>query len=193
MLVKLQDETVLFLGSSVTYGSLSGGVSFADYMARQCDIHMIKEAVPGTTLSDVDDQSYVARLKRVERTLPVGLFICQLSTNDAARNLPLNKIEEAIRFIYGFVDATWHCPQVFFTNTQFNYPFASHYVSMMDLLQKLQKELSFAVLNLWNDSDMLSVNSKDYARYMADQVHPTGEGYEHWWTPKFVDFCTRLP
>ena len=49
--MELKDKTVLFLGSSVTYGSASGGVSFADLMVKECGIKMIKEAVSGTTLA----------------------------------------------------------------------------------------------------------------------------------------------
>ena len=60
----LKGKTVLFLGSSVTYGSAAGGVSFADMMAETCGIKMIKEAVSGTTLADINDQSYVSRLKK---------------------------------------------------------------------------------------------------------------------------------
>ena len=77
--LNLQNKTVLFLGSSVTYGAASGGVSFAELMVDVCGIHCIKEAVSGTTLADINDDSYVARLKKVDTSQTVDLFICQLS------------------------------------------------------------------------------------------------------------------
>ena len=46
----IEGKTVLFLGSSVTYGSASGGVSFADYIEKRDGCEMIKSAVSGTTL-----------------------------------------------------------------------------------------------------------------------------------------------
>ena len=56
----------LFLGSSVTYGSACGGVSFADILpdAINCDIQ--KSAISGTTLTDIgleDDGNYIYRLE----------------------------------------------------------------------------------------------------------------------------------
>ena len=97
--MNLQNKTVLFLGSSVTYGSAAGGVSFADIMGEVCGINCIKEAVSGTTLADMDDSSYVARLKRIDRTIALDLFVCQLSTNDAStsRNIEFSRIEQAVR------------------------------------------------------------------------------------------------
>ena len=48
----LRGKTIIFLGRSVTYGSASGGESFADYMAKRDGIVAVKEAVSGTTLVD---------------------------------------------------------------------------------------------------------------------------------------------
>lgn len=59
----LKGKTILFLGSSVTYGAAAGGVSFVELMAEQCGINYIKKAVSGTTLADIDNSSYVTRLK----------------------------------------------------------------------------------------------------------------------------------
>ena len=116
--MQLQGKTVLFLGSSVTYGSASGGVSFAELMAEKCDFRCVKEAVSGTTLADIDERSYVARLKTVDTALPVDLFICQLSTNDAGRELPVEQTEAALRFIITYVKETFGCPIAFYTNTR---------------------------------------------------------------------------
>ena len=43
---------ILFLGSSVTYGTASGGYSFADCISKKNGAYMYKEAVGGTTLTD---------------------------------------------------------------------------------------------------------------------------------------------
>jgi lysophospholipase L1-like esterase len=80
-------KKIVFLGSSVTYGSAAGGVSFADIICERNGYEMIKEAVSGTTLVDEDGSSYVSRLKRIEEE-NVDLFICQLSTNDATKGYP---------------------------------------------------------------------------------------------------------
>ena len=102
--MELTGKTVLFLGSSVTYGSASGGVSFADMMAQELGLHCMKEAVSGTTLADLDETSYVSRLKKLDPATPVDLLICQLSTNDASQGIPLEKTEQAIRAILDYTD-----------------------------------------------------------------------------------------
>lgn len=79
----IKDKTVIFLGSSVTYGYGSMGVSFADYLEKTDGIHAIKEAVSGTTLVDIKDNSYVSRMKTIDKNIKADAFVCQLSTNDA--------------------------------------------------------------------------------------------------------------
>ena len=44
----ITNKTIIFLGSSVTYGYGSMGVSFADYLEKTDGIHAVKEAVSGT-------------------------------------------------------------------------------------------------------------------------------------------------
>ena len=116
-------KTIIFLGSSVTYGAVSGGVSFADVICRNNGYNMIKEAVSGTTLVDEGPDSYIARLKTIDAD-PVDLFICQLSTNDATLKKPLGSIcaqqdaqtydtktvAGAIEYIITYAKEKWGCP-----------------------------------------------------------------------------------
>lgn len=185
----LKGKAVLFLGSSVTYGSASGGVSFADIMAESLHFHSIKEAVSGTTLADLDESSYVARLKKLDPKTHVDLLICQLSTNDASRNIPLEKTEDAIRTILEYTKNTFGCPVVFYTGTYFE---SNAYEAMIHLLYSLRAEYDFSILDLFNDPTMRAIAPEDYARYMSDPIHPNLLGYRAWWTPKFVEFCERL-
>ncbi len=190
--MQLSGKTILFLGSSVTYGSASGGVSFADIMSEACGINCIKEAVSGTTLADIDPRSYVARLKKIDKATALDLFICQLSTNDASpsKNIDFCEIEQAIRFILNYVKETFGCPIVFYTGTYFE---NEKYSKMVELLYSLQNEYDFYILDLYNDKDMRAISEADYNRYMQDPVHPNITGYKEWWTPKFIRFCEQLP
>jgi len=86
-------KTLLFLGSSVTYGMDVDNDSMCEYLAATDRFKVIKWAVPGTTLADIDSQSYVSRLAaRRGEVAACDHFICQLSTNDAGRGLPLGEI-----------------------------------------------------------------------------------------------------
>ena len=187
----LRGKNILFLGSSVTYGSASGGVSFADIMSQCCGFQYVKEAVSGTTLADINENSYVSRLKNIDKSSKFDLFICQLSTNDASSdcNIDLKKNEAAICFILSYVQVTFRCPIVFYTGTYFE---NEKYSQMVDLLYSLQKEYGFHILDLYHDSDMLAVSEEDRSRYMEDQIHPNIIGYKEWWTPKFIEFCEQL-
>ena len=186
----LSGKTVLFLGSSVTYGSAAGGVSFADILADQLGFTCVKEAVSGTTLADLNKSSYVSRLKKVDPGLAPSLFVCQLSTNDAARGVPLGDVEQAIRFILDYVESTFRCPVLFYTGTFFE---SSAYRDMIRLLQRIRQEVPFYILDLYHDEDMLSVSEENYRIYMSDPIHPTLTGYREWWTPKFIEAFQQIP
>lgn len=189
--MNLRNKTVLFLGSSVTHGSCAGGVSFVEVMARERGLIPIKEAVPGTTLADINETSYVYRLKQVDTKQKVDLCICQLSTNDAWNTaLDLSLTKEAIRFVISYVKETFHCPVVFYTGTYFE---SDRYAEMVEFLLALQKECEFGVIDLYHDEEMRAVSKEVYQEYMADPIHPSLKGYEEWWAPKFIAFCDQLP
>ena len=183
--MKLKNKTILFLGSSVTYGCLPNGDAFVEMIGELCGANCIKEAVSGTTLVDINEKSYISRLKAMGTGIRPDLFVCQLSTNDAGRKLDISEIEKAICFILSYVKNTFGCPIVFYTGTYFE---SNEYKNMVALLYELKKKYNFYILDLYHDEGMLAVSKDDYQKYMRDDVHPTLLGYREWWTPKFIDF-----
>ena len=188
--MELNGKTVLFLGSSVTYGSAAGGVSFVDILAERYGINCIKKAVSGTTLADINEGSYVSRLRSIDTETALDLFVCQLSTNDATKKIDIHEIEKALLFILDYVKITFNCPVAFYTGTYFE---SNEYLKMIKLLYKLKEKYDFYILDLYHDEEMLSVSKEDYARYMSDKIHPTLSGYQEWWTPKFISFFNQIP
>ena len=185
-----EGRVIVFLGSSVTYGECSGGVSFADMMEMRGCCRAIKEAVSGTTLVDAGPDSYVSRLKRL--SVPrADLLICQLSTNDATQRKPLGTpgnrdtatVAGAIEEIIAIARARWRCPILFYTNPRYD---SAAYGEMVRLLKELQAKWGFAILDLWNDAAFNDLSPEQRARYMADAIHPTRAGYEEWWLPAFL-------
>ena len=195
----LKGKTILFLGSSVTYGSAADGFSFVDELAAKTGCHAIKEAVSGTTLADLDVQSYVRRLKRVDPALFPDLFVCQLSTNDASQNVPLGRpdapdadartVAGAVRTIVGLARERWRCPVAFYTNPRYD---SASYQEMVDVLHILADAMQFSVIDLWNDMDFNRITPQQRRRFMADEIHPTKAGYREWWTPVFERELARL-
>lgn len=197
-------KTFFFLGSSVTYGYASGGVSFVDYIAERNSCTCVKEAVSGTTLVDNGSDSYVQRmLNKFDASANCNHFVCQLSTNDASQNLPLGSVSDsfdlsdfnkstiigAMEYIICYAKSTWNCPVTFFTNTYYD---SANYQQMVDALYKLQEKWGIGIIDLWNNEDMRNVSASDYARYMSDNIHPTSAGYLEWWTPVFETYFEKF-
>ena len=187
--MELENKTILFLGSSVTYGSAANGVSFADILKDSYGVISVKEAVSGTTIADINERSYVSRLKKVDTDMKPDLFVCQLSTNDATKKIEESKIRDGIVFIIEYAKNTFGCPIAFYTGTYYE---SKEYARMIDLLYDLKKEYDFLILDLYNDEAMRKISAEDYKKYMKDPIHPNLLGYTEWWTPKFVDFLTQI-
>lgn len=199
----LQGKNLCFLGSSVTDGDASLGVSFADYIAARNQCNYVKEAVGGTTLIDNGKTSYIQRMtNNIDVNEDFDAFICQLSTNDATQKKPLGSISKstnledfdtstitgALEYIICYVQQTWDCPVIFYTNPKYN---SEQYEEMVAILYSLQEKYDIGVLDLWNDDEMNAISDEEHELYMADRIHPTQAGYLEWWTPKFESFLTE--
>jgi len=195
----LAGKRIIFLGSSVTYGSAAGGVSFADYIAARHGCDIVKEAVSGTTLVDSGIGSYISRLKKLDAETGADLFVCQLSTNDASQKKPLGSvvasfetetfdtstIAGAIEYIIAYARDTCNCPVVFYTNPRYK---SGDYAAMVALLAEIADKWDISVVDMWNDDDFNTITQEQRALYMADSIHPTQAGYLEWWTPYMETF-----
>lgn len=187
----LAGKKLIFLGSSVTKGFAARGRSFVDMIAESTGASCVKEAVSGTTLVDNGERSYVARLKKLDKSQPCDLFICQLSTNDATKGSPLGKMAEgkefssfdtktvcgAIEYIIAYAKQTWNdVPVVFYTSPEYASP---AYQAMVEALAGIAKKWGVEVIDFWHDREInMPVNKKRSC--MNDQIHPTQKGYAVW-------------
>lgn len=193
----LSGKTILWIGSSVTYGAHAGGhYSMVDavqalHPALVCE----KYAISATTLVNTGEDSYVGRLKRIPRTKTPDLIVVQLSTNDATTNKPFGEISDstdiadfddstiagAIETIIAYARDTFNCPVAFYSGS---YCVKENYPEMVDLLLKIQEKWDIGVIDLFNNPDMTAIyDTEQYWTYMFDDVHPTRAGYVEWWTP----------
>ena len=203
---KIRGKKIIFLGSSVTVGYASFNESFVHYAAKKCGIEYILEAISGTTLVDTPrngNDSYVTRMKGIDKSYPADLFLCQLSTNDATNKKPLGEIAEgfdkekfdvltitgAMEYVIAYARETWGCKVAFYTGTKYGSP---EYEAMVARLLELKEKWGIDVLDLWNDPEMNAVSKSDYDLYMFDPIHPCKAGYKLWWGPKFVKFFEEI-
>ena len=203
MVIKMKDKTIIFLGSSVTYGSASDGVSFADMLMQTENINMIKEAVSGTTLADLDETSYISRMKRLDKKIKADAFVCQLSTNDATRFLPLGEISKsfckedfdtqtvsgAIEYIIAYAKEVYDCPVVFYTQARYD---SDAYKQMTQQLYDIKEKWNIHIIDLWNNDRINNITEDERKKYMADFVHPTKDGYRYLWLPVFKEELEKL-
>ncbi len=189
----LTDKKIIFLGSSVTFGSGAGGVSFVDYIEKRCGCKASKHAVSGTTLVDNGITSYISRMKLI-KDKSADLFVCQLSTNDATKGLPLGEVSEsenaqdfdtstvagAIEYIIAYAKEKWHCPVAFYTNPQYD---SKNYAAMVELLGRISEKWGITVIDLWNNKQFNNITEEQRKLWMKDSIHPTKAGYLEWWVP----------
>ncbi len=193
----LKGKRIAFLGSSVTYGASSLGTSLVEYLAARNGFTYRKEAVSGTTLVDNGENSYPARMRRMDRAEEFDLFVVQLSTNDATKREPLGEVAGkdagnydtstvcgAIEYIIAYVRDTWGCPVVFYTNAYYE---SENYAAMVAALKQIQTEYGIGVIDLYTDEAFNDITDEQRLLYMADAIHPTKAGYLAWWTPKMEE------
>ena len=197
----LKGKKILFLGSSVTLGFASCGVSFADYFRDLDGVDVVKEAVNGTTLVTQDETSYIPRLRRVKTDMAFDAVVCQLSTNDAKQDMPFgdlnsnteNDIAGAIMTIIDYVRAVWNCPVIFYTGSRFD---NDRYGKMVSLLYEIADKKKIGIIDLWNDEELNVVPQELKDLYiLEDGVHPTKAGYLEWWFPfmekRLIDIISK--
>ena len=192
----LAGKKVLFLGSSVTYGSASMQEGIPEYFSIRLGCEVTKEAVSGTTLVDNGSGSYVQRLlNRVDPQENYSLVVVQLSTNDASRKLPLGDIADgtdlsafdtktttgAMEYIIAYAREMWGCPVAFYTGSRYD---SAEYAAMVTRLMELRDKWGICVLDLWTDDSFNGISDAERALYMNDRIHPTKAGYRNWWCPE---------
>lgn len=84
----MKEIKILALGSSITRGYGNHDISFVemlnDVKDKDVRFNVYKEAINGTTLANRKDNSYLARLRKLDLTLlkTFDYVLAQLSTND---------------------------------------------------------------------------------------------------------------
>lgn len=184
------------LGSSVAYGAASQQMAVGEYLSRRLGCELVKSAVSGTTLVTLDETCYIPRLHAeipVEQHL--DLFVCQLSTNDATKGLPLGTVGDgrelaafdtatvagAMEHIVCYARQTWDCPIAFFTGSRYD---SEPYGAMYDLLCQIAQKWGIGILDLWAPDAFNAISDEQRRLYMLDPIHPTRAGYRDWWGPE---------
>ena len=117
-------------------------------------------------------------MKTIDKNIQAEVFVCQLSTNDATKEMPLGEISEgfdlndfdtqtiagAIEYIIAYAKETWDCPVVFYTQAKYD---SEHYGKMVDLLLEIQKKWDITVIDLWNDEEINNITDEQKEIYLV--------------------------
>ena len=120
--------------------------------------------------------------------------MCQLSTNDATKNLPLGEVSSstsaedfdmqtvtgALEYIIATARTNWNCPIMIMAGSQYD---SEVYPLMVERVHELQEKWQIGMIDLWNNVDVNSISAERKAEYTSDGIHPTMEGYRDWWGP----------
>jgi len=195
----LAGTKIFYLGSSITYGSASGGVAFGEIINKISGNPFTKEAISGTTLVDNENTSYVQRLKNLNFSEKPDFLVVQLSTNDFSQNKPTGTVESgtnssafdtstisgAIQHIIAY--AKEKCPTVkvvFYTGAvKGSWGYKTAYENYINGDFK-------TICEKWEIEplDIFHSEYKNYSFYWNDDIHPTIQGYSAGWTPLFVKY-----
>lgn len=139
-------------------------------------------------------KSYLARLNNFDSQARPDLFVVQLSTNDGRNGIPLGKISSskdpakfdqqttlgAIEYLCAKIPEQWHCPLAFYTCLRDG----EEYQVLIQKLKELQIKWAFQIIDLGSDPQIKAATHQ-HPSYMADDAHPTRQGYRDLWTPYF--------
>ena len=207
----LQGKTILSVGSSVSYGNGSGGVSFEDYLEVLDGATVISVTEGATTIAIREGltSSYTERLRRaVQPDWDIDAVILQVSTNDASAgngigeptdsydidSFDLTTTSGGLEYLIAYCTETWDCPVVVYCSAPFeNGPLydADAYGELVEgvhkVIDKWSSEVEIVFIDQWNDPEMRSVSKDEIIHYMSDPVHPAMAGYLEWWMPNFQE------
>ena len=179
----MKEIKILALGSSITRGYGNHDISFVEMLndVKDEDIrfNVYKEAINGTTLANRKDNSYLARLRKLDLTLlkTFDYVLIQLSTNDLhllKNRLDLNDekttfgaIIEIIKYIKENTDAK----TIFYTC------FAKRnkkYENMIETLKTIKENCGISIIDFYENEEMRKAK---FRFIMSDNIHPNKEGY----------------
>ncbi len=63
---------------------------------------------------------------------------------------------------------------------------------MVTLLKEIAAVHAIGIIDLWDDESFNETGRQNYARFMADPIHPTLDGYTEWFAPYFEETIDRI-
>ena len=116
-------------------------------------------------------------LKKCSPFLPPESTFGTVSESSDMNDFNLTTTSGAIEYIIAYVQKTWNCPIVFWTNTNFH---NARYEQLISILLEVQKKWGIFVLDLYHKKTMYSLTADEYQLYLFDSIHPTMAGYLKW-------------
>ena len=204
----LSELTIFYLGSSITYGSKTGGTAFPEITQKVTGCDTVKRAISGTnlTIQSGRTDSYIERFVQLPVDDDPDYLIIQLSSNDFSRGYSLGEISQskdlkdlstatitgAIETLIAKAKQQWSDVTVVFYSCPIETSWKAYntYKTYVNGTMKALEEK-------WEgDMVMLDLFNSDYVRNASyihtDHLHPLIKGYAQLFTPEWINFIYEL-
>lgn len=204
----LSGKKIFQLGSSISYGAGSGGLSFVEQIAAVTGSDYVKETVSGTTLAKISNSSvsYVERFENFDFSVGCDVLQTQLSTNDFNNGVNKGTVSPNGVRASSAMDVTTICGAIEYiiAKTKEISPrtvivFYSCYIKgtwqkYAEYKNFVDKEMN-SIVRKWDIVyvDLFNVPKLSYDNYMADAIHPKEVAYAGLFVPNMITaFCDSL-
>lgn len=193
----LYGKMIYHLGSSISHGHATGGISFAEQIKEITGSKMNKQAQSGTTLSMEEKESYAERFANFPFNDNPDFLILQLSTNDftrggitlgsvgsATENFDARTTAGAIEYIISETKKKSPNTQIVIYSCAVKSNWSnSNYSRFATIeLQKLQGKWGITIVDLYGADKIFNDNM-----ILSDDIHPNKQGYASLFTPALIN------
>lgn len=189
----LSDKRILWLGSSFSAGTGSGGTALTDYLKQINNTEIINESLAHSYLSSVTQNSAVKRFRSSLALIShADYLVIEISPIDAEMThgnvsssndrftFNIKTTIGALEYLIAYAKELWDPVIVLFT-----LPYCSDpsYEQLIRKVREVSDKWNVHLIDLYHDRTLENPDPVKRSLYMTDAVHPTKAGLRDWIVP----------
>ncbi|MBQ6488892.1 MAG: SGNH/GDSL hydrolase family protein [Solobacterium sp.] len=189
----LSGKQILWLGSSFSAGTGSGGTALTDYLKQINDAEIINESLAHSYLSSVTQNSAVKRFRSslalvshadylVIEVSPIDAEMTHGAVSDSMDRFTFNikTTTGALEYLIAYARELWDPVIILFT-----LPYCSDpaYEQLLSRIHQVSDKWNVHLIDMYNDRELENPDPVKRSLYMSDISHPTKAGLRDWIVP----------